>query len=167
MLAATGQHLVAFGGKSHAWVATEPIVWTSQDGVAWQSQASSGVVAPLPSDSPAASGEPATVGLRIGGLIGTDRGFVAAGGAFTFGPAGNAPGMPTARRVVWTSPTGATWAIAADIPEAPDGTGSAPSSVGPLVVHQGQLLMFGTQQDEAGSAPLWATDLKGITDQSQ
>jgi hypothetical protein len=69
--------------------------------------------------------------------------------------------------VVWTSPTGATWSIAADIPEAAAGPGSAPSSVGPLVVHQGQLLMFGTQQDEAGSARLWATDLKGITDQSQ
>jgi hypothetical protein len=83
VLAAAGQHLVAFGGKSHLWVATEATVWTSQDGVTWETQAASGVVAPLPSNSPAASGEPATVGLRIGGLIGTDRGFVAAGGAFT------------------------------------------------------------------------------------
>ncbi len=167
VLAAAGQHLVAFGGRSHAWVTTEPIVWTSQDGVTWESQASAGVVAPLPSDAPAASGEPAIVGLRIGGLIGTDRGFVASGGAFTLGAAGNAPGMSTTRRVVWTSPTGATWAIAADIPEAPAVPGSAPSSVGPLVVHQGQLLMFGTQPDEGGSASLWAIDLNGITDPSQ
>ena len=167
VLAAARQHLVAFGGRSHAWVATEPIVWTSEDGVTWQSQASSGVVAPLPSVPPVASGEPATVGLRMGGLIGTDRGFVAAGGTFTLGPAGNAPGMPMTRRVVWTSPTGAAWAIAADIPESPAVPGSAPSSVGPLVVHQDQLLMFGTQQDVAGSAPLWATDLQGILDHSQ
>jgi hypothetical protein len=168
VLAAAGQHLVAFGGRSHAWVATEPLVWTSQDGVTWESQASAGVVAPLPSDAPAASGEPATVGLLIGGLIGTDRGFVASGGAFTLGAAaGNAPGMSTTRRVVWTSPTGATWAIAADIPEAPAGPGSAPSSVGPLVVHQGQLLMFGTEPNQAGSASLWAIDLNGITDPSK
>ena len=40
VLAAAGQHLVAFGGRSHAWVATEPLVWTSQDGVTWESQAS-------------------------------------------------------------------------------------------------------------------------------
>jgi hypothetical protein len=166
VLAAAGQHLVAFGGKSHAWVATEPIVWTSQDGVTWQREASSGVVVPLPSGPPLASDEPVTVGLRIGGLIGTDGGFVATGGAFPVGAAaGNAPGMSTTRRVVWTSPTGATWAIAADIPEAPAGPGSALSSVGPLVVHQGQLLMFGTERDQAGSAQLWATDLQGILDQ--
>ena len=148
-------------------MATEPLVWTSQDGITWQSQASSGVVAPLPSNSPAASGEPATLGLLMGGQIGTDRGFVAAGGTFTLGPAGNAPGMPTTRRVVWTSPTGATWAIAADIPEAPAVPGSAPSSVGPLVVHQGQLIMFGTQPNIDGSALLWATDLEGILDPGQ
>ena len=165
VLAAAGQHLVAFGGKSHVWVGSEALVWTSQDGVTWQSQASSGVVAPLPSGPPLASDEPARVALRIGGLIGTDRGFVAAGGAFYLeAAAGNAAGTPWARRVVWTSPTGATWAIAADIPEAPAGPDSAPSSVGPLAVHQGQLLMFGTQRNRAGSATLWATDLKGITD---
>jgi len=164
VLATDGQHLVALGGRAHAWGGTEPSVWTSQDGVTWQRQASSGVVAPLPNASPAASGEPATVSLRIGGLIGTDGGFVASGGSFTLGPT---EGMPAARRVVWTSPTGATWAIAAEIPEAPAGPGSAPPSVGPIVVHQGQLLMFGTQQDRAGSAPLWATDLQGILDQGR
>ncbi len=167
VLAAAGQHLVAFGGRSHAFAGTEPSVWTSQDGVTWQRQDSSGVVAPLPSASPPTSGEPAMTTLRIGGLIGTDRGFVAAGGSFDLGSAANAPGLPTARRVVWTSPTGATWAIAAEIPDALAGPGSAPPSVGPIVVHQGQLLMFGTQQDVAGSAGLWATDFQAILDQGR
>ena len=94
--------------------------------------------------------------------------LVASGGTYTLGTAaGNAPGPSMARRVVWTSPTGATWSIAADIPEAPAGPGSAPSSVGPLVVHQGQLLMFESQPDIDGSALLWTTDLQGITDQGQ
>jgi hypothetical protein len=153
VLAAAGQNLVAFGGKSHAFGGTEPIVWTSQDGVTWQTQASAGVVAPLPSGAPQPSSGPPFVSLRIGGLIGTDHGFVAAGGGFT---------TSMARRVVWTSPTGATWAIAADIPD-----GSAAPHIGPIVVHQGQLLVFGFPLGGSRSARLWATDLQGILDRGQ
>jgi hypothetical protein len=155
---------VAFGGKSHAWVVAEPTVWTSHDGVTWQSQASSGVVVPQPSGPPLASGELAIVGLGIGGLIGTDGGFVAAGESYTLGSAANAPGPSIARQLVWTSSTGATWSITADIPEAPTRPGSEAARVGPIVVHQGQLFVFGIGWG-AGSAPLWATDLQGILDQ--
>ena len=94
--------------------------------------------------------------------------LVASGGTYTLGTAaGNAPGPSMARRVVWTSPTGATWSIAADIPEAPAGPGSAPSSVGPLVVHQGQLLMFESPAGHRRVGAAVTTDLQGITDQGQ
>lgn len=165
MLAAVAQHLVAFGGKSHAWAASEPLVWTSQDGVTWRRQAPSGVVAPLSSVPPLASGQPAVTGLGVGGLIGTGGGFVAAGTAFVLGSS-SGTGPLIARRVVWTSPTGATWSIAADIPEGKRDPGSDPTTVGPLVVHQGRLLVFGIPLG-AGSAQLWETDLQGILDQSQ
>ncbi|HEY5435697.1 MAG TPA: hypothetical protein VIK13_10725, partial [Candidatus Limnocylindrales bacterium] len=162
-LAAVPQHLVAFGGKSHAWVASEPLVWTSQDGVTWQSQASSGVVAPLSSVPPLASGQPAVTGLGVGGLIATDGGFVAAGEAFTLGP-GSGPVM--GRRVVWMSSTGGSWSVVAELPEGSADPESGPAMVGPLVVHQGRLLVFGIPLG-AGSAPLWETDLQGLLDQGQ
>jgi hypothetical protein len=164
VLAASGQHLVAFGGRSHVFAVTEPSVWTSQDGITWQRLASSGVVAPLPTASPQASGEPAMTTLTMGGLIDTDGGFVATGGALDLGvSSGNDPGR--SRRVVWTSPTGASWSIAADLPVPPAGNGP-PLTAGPPVVHQGELLVLASSRDP-GPAPVWATDLQGFLGQGQ
>ena len=164
ILAAVAQHLVAFGYRSHQWVPTEPIVWTSQDGVTWMRQAAGGVVAPLPSVSPLASDQPAATGLAVGGLIGTDGVFVAAGETIALGPSsGTGPFM--ARRVVWTSSTGGSWSIVAELPEGPADPGADPAIVGPLVVHQGRLLVFGRPMG-TGSAPLWETDLQGLLDQA-
>ena len=64
-----------------------------------QSQAGGALVAPLPSVPPQASGQPATPGLGVGGLIATDGVFIAAGEAFALGAAsGNSPGLSTAPR---------------------------------------------------------------------
>ena len=55
----------------------------------------------------------------------------------------------------------------AELPEVPaDGSdpGSDPAMVGPLVVHQGRLLVFGIPMG-TGPAPLWETDLQGLLDQ--
>jgi hypothetical protein len=162
ILAAAAQHLVAFGSRSHQWVSTEPIVWTSQDGVTWIREAAAGVVAPLPTVSPAASDQLAVTGLAIGGLIGTDGAFVAAGEAISLGrSSGTGPVM--GRRVIWTSSTGATWCLVADLPEGQRDPGSDPAVVGPLVAHRGRLLVFGIPQG-AGPAPLWETDLQGVLD---
>ena len=166
LLAAGSQHLVAFGSRAHGWVASEPVVWTSQDGVTWQSQAGGALVAPLPSVPPQASGQPATTGLGVGGLIATDGVFVAAGEAFALGAAsGNSPGLSTAPPVVWMSSTGGSWSVVAELPEGPADPGSDPAMAGPLVVHQGRLLVFGIPLG-GGPAPLWATDLQGLLDQA-
>ncbi|HSG85499.1 MAG TPA: hypothetical protein VLA23_04100 [Candidatus Limnocylindrales bacterium] len=164
ILAALGPHLVAVGYRSHQFVPTEPIVWTSQDGVTWMRQPAGGVAAPLPSASPLASEPPLATGLAVGGLIGADGVFIAAGETITFWPSsGTGPGPRAVRRMVWTSSTGASWSVVAELPGEPADPGVDFALVGPLVAHQGRLLVFGRPTGD-GSAVLWETDLQGILD---
>ena len=53
----------------------------------------------------------------------------------------------------------------AELPEVPADPGSDPAMVGPLVVHQGRLLVFGIPLG-TGPAPLWETNLQGLLDQA-
>ena len=166
ILAAVAQQLVAFGSRSHQFVPTEPIVWTSQDGVTWKRQAAGGVVGPLPGGSSLASEPPLATGLAIDGLIGTDDGFVAAGETIAFWPSsGSGPGPRTARRVVWTSSTGSRWSLVTELPEVSAVAEADLVLVGPLVVHEGRLLVFG-RPTNGGSAPLWRTDLQSLLAQA-
>jgi hypothetical protein len=162
ILAALSPHLVAFGYPSHQLVPTEPTVWTSQDGVTWMRQAEGVLVAPLPSASPLASEPPVATGLIIGGPIGADGIFIAAGETIAFWPgSGAGPGPRAARPMVWTSSSGIGWSIVAEQPGASADPGADLALVGPLVAHQGRLLVFGMPTG-SGSAPLWETDLKVI-----
>ena len=63
------------------------------------------------------------------------------------------------------SSTGGSWSVVAELPEGSADPGSEPAMVGPLVVHQGRLLVFGIPLG-GGPAPLWETDLQGLLDQA-
>ncbi len=157
-MAAAQQHLVAIGYPAHQWAVIDPLVWTSQDGVTWQRETASGLVVDLPGSPTPGSGSPSVTGLALGGMIGTDDGFVAAGAGVILTPGS---GASVARRVVWTSPTGATWSIVADLPKPQTDSAGVAGLVGPLTAHQGRLLVFG-KPTGAGPAPLWDTDLRGV-----
>ena len=150
-LAGAPQRLVAVGAG------ITPVAWISKDGLSWQRLSASGLVAPLPSVPPLESGQPMAVNTAVGGLIATEGSFVAAGVTAAMGLASRSV-VP--RRVVWMSATGASWSIVAELP-APADPESASAFVGPLVVHQGRLLVFGSPRD-VGSAPVWETDLQAL-----
>jgi len=157
-IAATQQHLVAVGYPAHQWAVTDPLVWTSQDGVTWQRDTASALTMELPDTPDPGSGPPSVASLAVGGLIGTDDGFAAAGAGIVLTPGS---GASVVRRVVWSSQDGAAWSLVADLPDPQAGSGADGALVGPLVAHQGRLLVFG-KPTGAGPAPLWEADLRGL-----
>lgn len=156
-LAANGSGLVAVTGPSHAFFASEAVVLTSRDGASWQRQGSGTLVAPPVPGAPAPP-TPLGIGLYLGGVLGAGESFVAAGEARLMMPA-SASGPEVGRKVVWTSPTGAAWTIAADLPAA-DGPAADLAMVGPVAVHRGRLVVFGRPRGPA--APLWAADIEEV-----